>query len=269
MLTGYSIAVAWLHDAEADGTCWQTRTNTRVTGVAVGIGVGVLEPPPQLMNSTVITKASTGATTRHLFRHMEHPAMARRIRRCQGERRKKARISVRRARDCVMVKDVAGKERRASREGGGSPMPACSLPALRRAPLGCWEEHCNRSAGDEQSRIRTQFIRRRPHQDYSRASAKGFAGRISKGILAPHTEFGAPRPAAARTSNHLREKRQRPEKLRPLPGTPPSSSPTATRDFPRKAASAAESSATWRAGYRVASAVEMKLTALVATALMP
>jgi len=35
---------------------------------------------------------------------------------------------------------LLAKERRASKEGGGSPMPASSRPALRRTSLGCREE---------------------------------------------------------------------------------------------------------------------------------
>jgi hypothetical protein len=54
-----------------------------VIGVAVAIGAELLEPPPQLSNSVVITKAKNGATTKHLFCHIKHPAMPWRLLRCQ------------------------------------------------------------------------------------------------------------------------------------------------------------------------------------------
>jgi hypothetical protein len=67
------------------GFCVQIRTATRVIGVEVGTGGVVLVPPPQLSSSVVITKASTGAITKHLVRHIKHPAMPWRLRRCQAK----------------------------------------------------------------------------------------------------------------------------------------------------------------------------------------
>jgi hypothetical protein len=50
----------------------------------MGDGVEVLELPPQLSSIAVITKASTGATIKHLFGHIEHPAMPWRLQPCQA-----------------------------------------------------------------------------------------------------------------------------------------------------------------------------------------
>ncbi|HTJ08623.1 MAG TPA: hypothetical protein VL393_02945 [Candidatus Binataceae bacterium] len=54
-----------------------------VIGVDVAIGAVLLELPPQLSNSVVITKAKNGAITKHLFCHIKHPAMPWRLPRCQ------------------------------------------------------------------------------------------------------------------------------------------------------------------------------------------
>jgi hypothetical protein len=70
-----------------DGFWPQMRIAIRVIGVAVGTGAAVFELLPQLSSNPVITKASTGAITKHLFVHIEHPAMPWRLRRCQGVRR--------------------------------------------------------------------------------------------------------------------------------------------------------------------------------------
>jgi hypothetical protein len=75
--------VACAQEAVVDGACVQIRTATRVIGVEVGTGAVVLVPPPQLSSSVVITKASTGTITKHLVRHIKHPAMPWRLRRCQ------------------------------------------------------------------------------------------------------------------------------------------------------------------------------------------
>jgi hypothetical protein len=61
------------------------RIAIRVIGVEVGMGAVLFELPPQLSNSVVITKANTGAITKHLFFHIEHPAMPWRLWRCQAE----------------------------------------------------------------------------------------------------------------------------------------------------------------------------------------
>jgi hypothetical protein len=53
----------------------------------VATAVELLELPPQLSRSVVITKASTGATTKHLFCHIKHPAMPWQLQRCQAEPR--------------------------------------------------------------------------------------------------------------------------------------------------------------------------------------
>jgi len=77
--------VACAQEAVVDGACVQIRTAIRVIGVVVGIGAVVLVPPPQLSSSVVITKASTGAITKHLVRHIKHPAMPWRLRCCQAK----------------------------------------------------------------------------------------------------------------------------------------------------------------------------------------
>ena len=132
-----------------------------VIGVDVAIGGELLEPPPQLSNSVVITKAKNGATTKHLFCHIKHPAMPWRLLRCQEasrenqtnlitpdlENRRHATQKKRQA-DFEIKVDAASRtnERRASREGGGSPMPACSWSALRRTPFRLPGGVSNRSA---------------------------------------------------------------------------------------------------------------------------
>ena len=151
VLRGISADVACVHAAPVDGAWAQTRTAMMVIGVDVAIGAVLLEPPPQLSNSDVITKTKNGAITKHLFCHIKHPAMPWRLLRCQGGLRenqtnmiasgwenwrhaiKKSarRISKLRTVNCR----CRTKERRASWEGGGSPMPACSWSALRRTSL--------------------------------------------------------------------------------------------------------------------------------------
>jgi len=91
VLRGISAVAACVHAAPVDGSCAQTRITIRVIGVAVGTGSGLLEPPPQLSSNVVITKASTGATTKHLLCHIKHPAMPWRLRRCQAEHAKARR----------------------------------------------------------------------------------------------------------------------------------------------------------------------------------
>jgi hypothetical protein len=83
--TGAEISCAQEALGFVAGFCVQIRTATRVIGVEVGTGAVVLVPPPQLSSSVVITKASTGAITKHLVRPMKHPAMPWRLRRCQAK----------------------------------------------------------------------------------------------------------------------------------------------------------------------------------------
>jgi hypothetical protein len=83
--TGKELACAQEALGFVAGFCVQIRTATRVIGVEVGTGGVVLVPPPQLSSSVVITKASTGAITKHLVRHIKHPAMPWRLRRCQAK----------------------------------------------------------------------------------------------------------------------------------------------------------------------------------------
>jgi hypothetical protein len=84
VLRRISAVVAWVQ-AAFDGASAQTRITIRVIGVDVGTGAVLLVLPPQLSSSVVITKASTGAITKHLFRHIKHPAMPWRLRRCQAK----------------------------------------------------------------------------------------------------------------------------------------------------------------------------------------
>lgn len=90
-IRGISSVVACVQAAPFDGACSQIRNWIRVIGVAVGDGSAVLELPPQLSNSVVITKASTGATTKHLFCHIKHPAMPWQLQRCQAVPKKTKR----------------------------------------------------------------------------------------------------------------------------------------------------------------------------------
>jgi hypothetical protein len=161
VLRGISADVACVHAAPVDGAWAQTRTAMMVIGVDVAIGAELLEPPPQLSNSVIITKAKNGATTKHLFCHIKHPAMPWQLLRCQEasrenqtnlitpglENRRHATQKKRQA-DFENKVDAVGrtKERRASREGGGSPMPACSWSALRRTPFRLPGGVSNRSA---------------------------------------------------------------------------------------------------------------------------
>jgi hypothetical protein len=145
-----SAVVACVHAAPFDGCCAQIRITIRVIGVEVGTGAEVVELPPQLTSSVVITKTITGAITKHLFCHIKHPAMPWQLRRCQGGHRKnetnvawsrsprwrekttavKSPSTIRNRAGEPVRRPVRRKERRASREGGGSPMPACSRPAF-------------------------------------------------------------------------------------------------------------------------------------------
>jgi hypothetical protein len=168
VLSGISAVVAWVH-AAFDGACAQTRITIRVIGVDVGAGNVVLVLPPQLSSIVVITKASTGATTKHLFCHIKHPAMPWQLQRCQAEPHENELLP-----EDFVLRDWPGrpgadlkarvgqkKERRTPKEGGGSPMPANSRPALRRIPFGCREELATEvRCSDDCCQIRTQKIRR-------------------------------------------------------------------------------------------------------------
>ncbi len=153
-IRGISSVVACVQAAPFDGACSQIRNWIRVIGVAVGDGSAVLELPPQLSNSVVITKASTGATTKHLFCHIKHPAMPWQLQRCQAVPKKNEANGEFDPRELKELEAgsrsswrvVRTKERRASREGGGSPMPACSRPALRRTSIRLPGGVSNRSA---------------------------------------------------------------------------------------------------------------------------
>jgi hypothetical protein len=153
-IRGISSVVACVQAAPFDGACSQIRNWIRVIGVAVGDGSAVLELPPQLSNSVVITKASTGAKTKHLFCHIKHPAMPWQLRRCQAVPKKNEangefdprELGALEAGSRSSCRVVRTKERRASREGGGSPMPACSRPALRRTSIRLPGGVSNRSA---------------------------------------------------------------------------------------------------------------------------
>ena len=133
----------------------------------------IVELPPQLSNSVVITKAKNGAITKHLFCHIKHPAMPWRLLRCQGASRENQTNLIAPARKMAHATQkerradfetitklrwmlpAEQKERRASREGGGSPMPACSWPALRRTSFRLPGGVSNRSAsGDDCQQIR-------------------------------------------------------------------------------------------------------------------
>lgn len=71
------------------GGCFeQIRNTTKVTGVEVGTGVVVVLLLPQLNSNAAIMKPRTGTITRHLFRHIEHQAMALRLQSCQEVRAK-------------------------------------------------------------------------------------------------------------------------------------------------------------------------------------
>jgi hypothetical protein len=89
-ISGISAVVACVHAVPLDACVpdAQTRITIRVIGVDVGAGAEVLVLPPQLSSSVVITKASTGATTKHFFCHIKHPAMPWALQRCQAEPRK-------------------------------------------------------------------------------------------------------------------------------------------------------------------------------------
>jgi hypothetical protein len=54
VLRGISAVVACVHAAPVDGACAQTRITIRVIGVAVGTGVVLVEPLPQLSSNIVI-----------------------------------------------------------------------------------------------------------------------------------------------------------------------------------------------------------------------
>jgi hypothetical protein len=95
----------------------------------VGAGAEVVELLPQLSSSVVITKASTGATTKHFFCHIKHPAMPWALQRCQAEPRENQTNlpwKIDRAERSRFAIESAKQERRASREGGDSPIPAHS-----------------------------------------------------------------------------------------------------------------------------------------------
>ena len=85
VLRGIAAVVACVQAAPVDGAWAQTRITIRVIGVDVGTGAVLLVLPPQLSSSVVITKASTGAITKHLVRHIKHPAMPWRLRHCQAK----------------------------------------------------------------------------------------------------------------------------------------------------------------------------------------
>jgi hypothetical protein len=72
VLNATAVDAAWGQVTYGEGVTLQTLMNTSVTGVEVGAGAVVLEPPPQLKRTAVRTNASAGAITRHLFRHIEH-----------------------------------------------------------------------------------------------------------------------------------------------------------------------------------------------------
>jgi len=120
---GISAEVACVHAAPFDGACAQTRITIRVIGVAVGDGVELLELPPQLSSNVVITNANTGATTKHFFCHIKHPAMPWPLQRCQAERREYDRnsrgtfVAVERGKEIRKIE--AAKTGTASTERGG------------------------------------------------------------------------------------------------------------------------------------------------------
>jgi hypothetical protein len=108
VLSGILAVVACVHAAASDGGVAQMRITIRVIGVEVGAGSVLVELPPQLSSSVVITKTSTGRTTRHLFCdqllcHIKHPAMPWQLWRCQAEPHKNPTIIARRIRYRVMV----------------------------------------------------------------------------------------------------------------------------------------------------------------------
>jgi len=93
VLSAILAVVACVHAAASDGGVAQMRITIRVIGVEVGTGSVLVELPPQLSSSVVITKTSTGRTTRHLFCnqllcHIKHPAMPWQLWRCQAAPRK-------------------------------------------------------------------------------------------------------------------------------------------------------------------------------------
>ena len=169
-IRGISSVVACVQAAPFDGACSQIRNWIRVIGVAVGDGSAVLELPPQLSNSVVITKASTGATTKHLFCHIKHPAMPWQLQRCQAVPKKNEANGEFDPRDGLErwrpVRDRAG-ESSAQRNGGHrerGEAPRC--PPVHGPPcgghqFGCREESATEARCSDCCRqIRTQKIRR-------------------------------------------------------------------------------------------------------------
>lgn len=87
-LTSTLTGVGWEQGPVLSPPFEQIRTAMSVTGVEVGTGVVVVLVLPQLKIIAAITNPSTGTIIRHLFRHIEHQAMARQLKPCQGSCRK-------------------------------------------------------------------------------------------------------------------------------------------------------------------------------------
>jgi hypothetical protein len=142
----------------------------------------------------------------HLFVHIEHQAMPWRLRRCQGAARENSSFGSKgwfptRSNRWRLTRKLTGSdqartvgpkgERRAPREGGGSLMPACSGPALRRTSVRLPGGVCNRSADTGL---------RYPHSNYSTTVACGL-------FRCPRVQ----RPLPAGTPIVWQKERKRPE----------------------------------------------------------
>jgi hypothetical protein len=155
VLRGISADVACVHAAPVDGAWAQTRTAMMVIGVDVAIGAELLEPPPQLSNSVIITKAKNGATTKHLFCHIKHPAMPWRLLRCQEASREnqtnlitpglenRRHATQKSARQISKLRWMLPAEQRNGGHRGRGEAPRC--PPVRGPPcgvphFGCREE---------------------------------------------------------------------------------------------------------------------------------
>jgi len=212
--------------------------------VAVATGAELVELPPQLSSNAVMTKANTGAISKHLFVHIEHQAMPWRLRHCQGAALENSSSFAPRGSFSTryngwrLPRDPQGDstrnvgpkgERRAPKEGGGSLMPACSWPALRRTSIRLPGGACNRSAD-------TGFKYPRSNNSTTALADYSHAARA---------------PAAAHRYADCVEKEEAGVELRP-PGSP-----------------ASERCVTVLLTYRAAAAAATKVTTLLAKVLTP
>lgn len=149
------------------------------------------------------------------------------------------------------------KERRASKEGGGSPMPACSRPALRRAPLRLPGGGRNRCAVRDYQPIRTQ-------KDSTMTACGLFRRLLARGLWLQAD--GYVRPSSEKKGRRLNSapRSVRLPCLLSLSGYYPREAARCHIKTPADQTSRLNSTA-----YRAATAVLMKVIRLFATALTP